>query len=101
MRGDADSSMADTGCGAEQDHMLLCGELRCRLCHGLLPASACPLCGRGRRWRLRRLWRQDGNNLFPLMAGLGAALADLSPTFCLGEWKTLMMRATKAPSANT
>src|SRR5258708_3341217 len=23
------------------------------LCHGLLPASACPLCGRGRRWRLR------------------------------------------------
>src|SRR5260370_6423592 len=32
MRGDADSSMADTGCEAEQDHALLCGELRCRLC---------------------------------------------------------------------
>src|SRR5258708_13062674 len=29
---DADSSMADTGCEAEQDHTLLCGELRCRLC---------------------------------------------------------------------
>jgi hypothetical protein len=28
MRGDANSGMADAGCGAEQDHALLCGERR-------------------------------------------------------------------------
>src|SRR5262249_16740621 len=32
-RSDANSSMADAGCGAEQDHALLCGERGRRLCH--------------------------------------------------------------------
>jgi hypothetical protein len=37
--------MADVGCGAEQDHALLCGERRCPLCHRysrrqLLPNAA-------------------------------------------------------------
>jgi hypothetical protein len=32
LLGDANSGMADAGCGAEQDHALLCGERR-RLCH--------------------------------------------------------------------
>ena len=33
VRGDAISGMADAGCGAEQDHALLCGERRRRPCH--------------------------------------------------------------------
>ena len=33
VRGDANSGMADAGCGAEQDHALLCGERRRHLCH--------------------------------------------------------------------
>ena len=33
VRSDANSGMADAGCGAEQDHALLCGERCCRLCH--------------------------------------------------------------------
>jgi hypothetical protein len=33
VRGDANSGMADAGCGAEQDHALLCGERRRRLSH--------------------------------------------------------------------
>jgi len=31
VRGDANSGMADAGCGAEQDHALLCGERGRRL----------------------------------------------------------------------
>src|SRR5262249_53902785 len=34
VRGDANGGRADAGCGAEQDHALLCGERRRHLCHG-------------------------------------------------------------------
>jgi hypothetical protein len=34
VRGDANSGMIHAGCGAEQDHALLCGERRRRLCYG-------------------------------------------------------------------
>src|SRR5499427_1972590 len=34
VRGDANGGRADAGCGAEQDHALLCGERRRPLCHG-------------------------------------------------------------------
>jgi hypothetical protein len=40
VRGDANSGMAYAGCGAEQDHALLCGERRRRLGHGLFPSPA-------------------------------------------------------------
>src|SRR6476646_1490962 len=41
VRGDANSGMADAGCGAEQDHALLCGERRRRLrSTGITPASS-------------------------------------------------------------
>jgi hypothetical protein len=33
VRGDANSATADAGCGAEQDHVLVCGERQRRLCH--------------------------------------------------------------------
>ena len=33
VRGRANSGMADAGCGAEQDHALLCSERRRRICH--------------------------------------------------------------------
>src|SRR5262249_31552330 len=40
MHGNADSDMAYAGRGAKQDHLVLCGELRRLLCHGLLPTPA-------------------------------------------------------------
>src|SRR5262249_6186234 len=33
VRGDANSGMADAGCGAEQNHSLLCSKRRGCLCH--------------------------------------------------------------------
>jgi len=61
MRGDANSGMADAGCGAEQDHALLCGERR-RLCHSfsrraaasIIAISVCPSPLRPRASRLER-----------------------------------------------
>src|SRR5580692_5213570 len=39
VRGDANSGMADAGCGAEQDHALLCGERRRRHDTAQLPRA--------------------------------------------------------------
>src|SRR5215472_641207 len=62
-------------------------------------ASACPLCGRGRRWRLcwpwgrrlRWLWRQHGGNPSPLIAALAAA-SDLTILHSRGVLRRLGKR---------
>src|SRR5205085_2432525 len=40
MGEDADRGMIYTGCGAEQNHSVLCAKFRCRLCHDPLPRPA-------------------------------------------------------------
>jgi hypothetical protein len=98
---DSSSTIARAG-PAEQDHVLLCGEWRCRLCHNysgrqLLGNAAIaasrlvtvrvgvPLCGGGRRWRLRwprgrRLRRQHGGNSFPGSGRPGGSVRPDHPT---------------------